>query len=293
MFLRDHSRESLPLEEVGCALCGRDGGIPEHREGNYRMLRCPRCGLRYANPRPTAEGVAELYTRYLPEGDGEAGDWDRAMGRVFEVAAQWIERALGQPGRLLDVGCGFGGFLEAMERRGWRVSGIDPSPRAVERARARLRRGSVRRGVFPDDLPGGERFDAIAAFYVLEHVRDPVGFVRAAFGALDPGGALLVRVPHTAPLKRALGWLRIPNRLYDLPAHLQDYSPAVMRRLLAGAGFAEARAFLGGATRFGGPTRKAFSALAGAGGEATFLASGGRWILPGLSYSVLARKPAP
>ncbi|HET6204208.1 MAG TPA: class I SAM-dependent methyltransferase [Planctomycetota bacterium] len=257
------------------------------------MLRCPRCGLRYVSPRPTAEGVAQLYTRYLPDGEGEADEWDRAMEAVFEDAARRVEGAVGGPGRVLDVGCGFGRFLETMERRGWEPFGIDPSPRAGERARARLRRATLWPGLFPEDLRGAPPLHAITAFYVLEHVRDPLAFLRAAFAALVPRGVLLLRVPHTAPLKRALGWLRVPNRLYDMPAHLFDYAPAVLRRLLAEAGFGPVEAFVGGATRFGGLPRRAFSAVAEGGGEAVFRASGGRWILPGLSYSALGRKRGP
>ncbi len=151
------------------------------------------------------------------------------MDRVFREGAELLcKTAHGAgPRRLLDVGCGFGGFVAVMQRRGWEVEGLDPSPTAVAAAEALGR--PVRLGTL-DALRDGHRdYDAVTMFYVLEHLPDPMGALRRVWSLLGPGKTLLLRVPHTTPIVRLLAPLGVGGSLYDPPFHLYDFSPAVLR----------------------------------------------------------------
>jgi SAM-dependent methyltransferase len=128
-------------------------------------------------------------------------------------------------------------------------------------------------------------------FYVLEHLPDPMGALRKAYDLLDPGGILLVRVPHTTPIVRMLSPFGIGGSLYDAPFHLHDFSPAVLRNMLLKAGFAEIRTFPGRPTRPQRPGPRAASVLFGTLARGLYSASGGRFLLPGVSKTTVARKP--
>lgn len=120
--------------------------------------------------------------------------WFRGM-KTISLAL--LDRFVGSETKLdvLDVGCGTGGMLRALERFG-RVTGLDYSEDALRFARARdraaLARGSVGRLPF-----AGESFDLVTSFDVLYHlgVNDDVEALREIARVLRPGGILLVRVP--------------------------------------------------------------------------------------------------
>ena len=98
--------------------------------------------------------------------------------------------------RVLEVGCGTGAFLERIERElNIQADGLELSSSAAAAAVAKGLR------VSQDDLEAiasenGTPYDAVCAFQVLEHVSDPLGFLRSAIQVLKPGGKLIIAVPN-------------------------------------------------------------------------------------------------
>src|SRR5205807_5780829 len=77
-----------------------------------------------------------------------------------------------QNGRLLDVGCGNGAFLQQMQELGWQIEGIEPDPEA---ARIAVSRGFrvLSNTLENADLPKGQ-YDAITMSHVMEHFKKPM-----------------------------------------------------------------------------------------------------------------------
>ncbi len=275
-----------------CNLCGGGESDTVSAESGARFVRCRRCGLVRLESPPAEAALRDLYAGYHQR-DGKTGDsWSEFMRDVFRETAD----LLGRPsqgagaGRLLDVGCGFGDFVALMRERGWRAEGVDPSP--VVTAAAAGRGLPVRAGTLEDfDAPAGS-FEAVTMFYVLEHLADPMGSLRKAFRLLSPGGTLLVRVPDTTPVVRLLSLVGTGASLYDPPFHLYDFPPSVLRRMLEEAGLVDVRTFPGRTTR---PARRlplAATLFFGALARGCHAASGGRFLLPGVSKTTVAVKPA-
>jgi len=133
-------------------------------------------------------------------------------------------------------------------------------------------------------------FDAVTAFYVVEHLPDPVIFLKECHRILKPGGLLLLRYPHTTPIKNLLRLLGIENRLYDLPAHLSDFSPKTLQRLLVRVGFDSCLHFIGGYTLPGRLGKRLCSSFFGNLSEGLFYLTGKKFLFPGVSKTVLAFK---
>jgi SAM-dependent methyltransferase len=134
------------------------------------------------------------------------------------AAARWVARIAGglpfirsragrsvrylkaQRGRLLDVGCGNGAFLQFMKSLGWEVQGIEPDLRA---ARIALDGGLqvTTTTIEEANLPDGH-FDAICLSHVMEHFRAPHLAVERMAKALKMGGAMVSISPNPQ------GWLR-------------------------------------------------------------------------------------
>lgn len=195
-----------------------------------RVLSCEACGHSMLAEFPSPEKVSVAYAEAADEVSvreerGQVATADRALVRLEEVVT---------PGRLLDVGCWTGSFLDAARHRGWDPIGVEPARWACERANERGL--TVLRGHLGEmELPAlASSFRAVVACDVLEHLADPGAAVAAMFEMLEPGGVLFVTVPDAGSrLARVLGarWWSV------LPMHLQYFSRGSMSRLLTGSGF--------------------------------------------------------
>lgn len=126
----------------------------------------------------------------------------------------------------LDVGCGTGGTLRELEKRGTAV-GLDSSEDALAFAATRTGARLIR-GVVPDDLYAmRERYDCVLLLDVLEHVEEDGASLRAAAGLLKEDGILLATVPAHA-------WLYAPRDEYH--CHRRRYTRRGLSELMAGAG---------------------------------------------------------
>ncbi len=279
---------NFEMEEVNCPICERSKGDPLHFEGSFQMVRCPSCQFVFLNPRPTTKSLHRFYQTYLPEEESSIESWEKMMKPVFRRAANLLTR-YGSNGRLLDVGSGFGFFVAEMKNKGWDAVGVEISQKAIGYARDVLGLavypGPLERVGFP-----GNHFDAVTGFYVVEHLPFPKTFLRECYRVLKPGGRLLLRYPHTTPIKNLLRFLGVKNRLYDLPAHLCDFSPKMIQHCLEKIGFDKCQHSIGGYTLPEDLGKRISSILFGSLGEGLFHLSGRKFLFPGVSKTVLAYK---
>jgi len=119
-------------------------------------------------------------------------------------------------GRLLDVGCGNGDSLVQMSAFGWNVEGIDTNPAMVQVCKERELK--VIQGTLEDQNFPSDTFDAITVKHVIEHVYDPLGFLKECHRILKPKGQLMILTPNLRSIGHFLftdAWLGL-----DAPRHL-------------------------------------------------------------------------
>lgn len=133
------------------------------------------------------DAVAERWSRVAEE-------WDAHWGRVAVPAWRAVVEATGiaAGSTVLDVGCGAGGFLVFVSRKGGTPSGIDPAAGMVRLARTALpgvdiRLGSAERLPWPDDA-----FDVVTAFNSLQFSVDRPAALAEASRVAVPGGLIAV-----------------------------------------------------------------------------------------------------
>lgn len=271
------------LTRVGCFVCGGQGGREIGVDNGFRIECCGECGLAFVNPRPSPAQLAVFYEKYYDPDGVVPEKWEREMGDVFEECCDWLVAGRRQ-GAVLDVGCSFGHFLRAMERRGWAATGIELSPVAAAYARGLLA-GTVHQAGFEDVALEPASFDAVVSLYVLEHVSDPRAFMAKVYEVLRPGGEAIIRIPYTRPLFPMNRLLRRP--LMYAPMHLNDFPPEAMRRLGLDLGFRRVDVRVGRHRKAHDPVEFLGATLLGGIGRAVELATGGRRVFPlvgALSY---------
>lgn len=278
------------LEAVGCALCEADDYAVLDRQRGFRIVECRQCGLVYLNPRPSPEWLRRSYQEYLPAASEDIVRWNHMMDGLYRSARRRLIGRFPAAGRLLDVGCAYGRFLEIMRDAGWQVAGLE----VCEPAAAACRRNGL--DVETTTLAGAAlpplHYDCVTMFYVLEHLHDPLGELRKVHEALKPDGVCLVRVPDTTPLVRVLKRLGRQSELYDPPYHLFDYSPAVLARMFREAGFENIRVEIDAATRPVRWRQRVVSITSSFAGRVLQRLTGGRFLLPGVSKTAVAEKAA-
>lgn len=125
--------------------------------------------------------MAEVYDRKYNQGTGCS---------YHEHISEQVMDRLPQGGRLLDIGCGTGLFVERYCERGGRAAGLDISPKMLERARDRWPEAEWIVGT-ADALPfRDDSFDAASSLLAFSYFRDPGRMLAEVVRVLRPGGRL-------------------------------------------------------------------------------------------------------
>lgn len=104
-----------------------------------------------------------------------------------------LEEKESSSAHLLDIGCGTGGILAALQSLGT-VWGIDSNKKAVDYASSKVPQATVIQGSIPQDMPK-QQFDIITLLDVLEHIEDDTGTLQRLKQALKPKGIAVITVP--------------------------------------------------------------------------------------------------
>lgn len=242
--------------------------------GEWTLFKCDGCDSAWLDPRPKDEFLGRVYAGYFTHSPPKDRVIVRRKGVVrrilhdivngylesqFRVSrkprlAGWLLylipplrvtcdamcRHLPTPkvgARLLDVGCGNGGFLMLARAMGWDADGVDFDECAAAQARSQgfhVVVGGVEALSEQHDV-----YDVITSSHVLEHVPDPAAHLRTLFSLLKPGGVLWLQTPNLKSLGARLygsHW-----RGLEAPRHLVLFNVKSLRRLLDAVGFVDVR----------------------------------------------------
>ncbi|MBM4429304.1 MAG: class I SAM-dependent methyltransferase [Chloroflexi bacterium] len=233
------------LETVRCNLCGADDTIPVMEIDGFYIVRCRQCGLVYVNPRYRPEILQEIYTETYYDHDGinnglEFFGYENYVADEENIRATFakrlrtIERYVPR-GRLLDIGCATGFFLDLARNGGWEVMGTEVSAFSAHYAREKLGL-DVRMGTLSDLHFADQTFDAVTMWDVIEHVPDPLGELKEVGRILRDGGIISIITPDVDSwVARWLG-----NRWEEfrrVREHIYFFSRRTMTETLRKAGF--------------------------------------------------------
>ena len=261
--------------ELVCFLCSSPGlplysNLVDHlfgAEGKWSLLECAECGLVWINPRPTPDEINNFYDNYHTHKNSDAPSWfwqslDRfilaavmgyrnsvnnprelAWGRIISLirplrdigcrSVMWVPARI--RGKLLDVGCGAGAFLNRMQRLGWEVSGVEADTKAARIAQSVLKSNDIHVGQVEDSGFKEKSFDVITMSHVIEHLLEPIKTLTACHRILKPGGLLVITTPNS----NSLGRRRFKElwRGWEPPRHIHIFNPRTLASIAIKAGY--------------------------------------------------------
>ena len=235
---------NVPFNQNDCLLCGCSGELayPERFDRarvnefsyssrkepelmHFEYLRCERCRILFSSNRQSPDELEKEYVNADFDAETESA---YAAKTYWRLARPWLSK----DDMLLDVGCGDGAFIAECGRNGICARGVEPSPRAAERASQEVL-GRIFVGPYQKFSQEGT-IDALTLFQTIEHLDDPVAFLRWTHDQLSPGGRLMIAChDHLAPLNRLL---RERSPIFDIE-HLQLLSRPGLVQLMETAGF--------------------------------------------------------
>ena len=218
-------------EKIACSLCNnhlRTKYIEDVQRFNktFDVYLCEKCMVGVTIPSPSPEDIAELYA---------TGSYRASGGKRFNPLVEYliyvsrilrkrrIQKYIKQ-GRILDIGCSRGLFLEIMRRDGWDVTGVEHNKETALHVFETygikvLTETSIR--TLPD-----KSFDVITLNHVLEHIYRPAELIKECRRLLRKG----VAVPNLHSLQASAGgkvWFHL-----DLPFHINHFSEKGLSTLL-------------------------------------------------------------
>ena len=208
-------------------------GLP----GKFTVVRCLHCSLERTNPRPTPETIGKYYPmHYAPYHSPITTKITRSkikswLWQFFDLETRQLP--LVPPGRMLEVGCASGSYMEQMRRIGWQVEGIEFAESAASVAKAKG--FNVQASNLEEAISPSEPYNVITAWMVLEHLHEPVKALARMREWIKPNGYLVALVPDSSSLAKTI----FKERCYDwqLPTHLFHYTPKTLERVLSNAGW--------------------------------------------------------
>lgn len=181
-----------------------------------------------ANDRPFEED----YWGTVTDPDGVTRDLTAERERRIEDVKEELAQIHSLPaGRILDVGCGLGYLLSAVDSR-WEKHGVEVSEFAAKHAsqQAKVHVGDLKSANYPDD-----HFDVVVLYHVIEHMLSPVDEIEEIFRVLKPNGTLIIGTPNfDSACARRFGE---KYRMLHDPTHVTLFSRESLDRFLWDHGF--------------------------------------------------------
>ena len=193
----------------------------------FSILKDEESELLITSPRPKSEDLGSYYESesYISHTDSKHTLLDKIYQIVKKYSitkkvrlVQSFMTANASEKSVLDIGCGTGDFLEACQKKGFRISGIEPNEKAKSIAENKLNQ-KMNSDIFK---LSPQQFDCISMWHVLEHVPNLTDYILELKKKLKPKGVLIIAVPnHKSYDAKYYGkfWAA-----FDVPRHLWHFS---------------------------------------------------------------------
>ncbi|NJL53852.1 class I SAM-dependent methyltransferase [bacterium] len=236
--------QEAPIANIPCPLCSE--GVRRRIVDTVwdapeaAVYQCTACEIVFVHPIMTVAEEEAFYAAefasYMKQRGG-AGE-TRAVEHFQKNSGEATRRLanlrpyLKPDMHVLEIGSSTGFLLHALAPNVASVTGVEPGQVYAEYANQRgiLTHASLQ-------AVAEQRFDLILGYYVLEHLRNPIEYLRQLYELLRPGGRLVLEVPNVEDALVHFYQLESFDRFYWQKAHYFNYSHKTLERVLTTAGF--------------------------------------------------------
>lgn len=220
-------------DEVGtttissCNLCCSEEITPILEHERAFLHKCKNCSFIFSARVPSRVEIDEIYKNKF----NHTSYFSPITVKRYESLLDDFE-SFRKTNRILDVGAGFGFFMQIAKERGWEIIGVEISDLCIEECE---RKGlSVLKGMLTELNLEENQFDVITGLEVIEHVSNPKEMMQEMHRLLRKGGLLYLTTPNFNAINR----YRLKEK-YDVisyPIHLCYFTPKTLKKLSSDVG---------------------------------------------------------
>ena len=221
---------------VPCNICGSNETRLVYQKWTFNIVQCVACGLVYVNPRAFRVEEDDYFEGPYLSTIEKDGHLDEGIATLYgQIIHNLNQRA--ELGKLLDVGCAMGHFLEFARKYGWDVEGVECSPYAAKYATERFGFQVHPVCALKDAHLQPDCYNSCVLVEVIEHLPDPREAMTEVWRLLQPGGLVYLTTPNFSSYLSLLvreHWYAI------IPAgHLYYFDSSSLGKLLSSVGFTD------------------------------------------------------
>lgn len=192
-------------------------------EGDY--VQCNSCRMRYLTNIPSFEEMGSKYEDIYVEPN-------------IELLKSKLKKGAASNGKkILDIGCNHGIQLIPYYNSGWDIYGIDLNEKAIHDVKKYLPSDNFIVSTIEDSTFADASFQKIQTFHVLEHVYDPINFLKKCHDLLEKEWEIEIRIPNGGSLEMKV-WGKYASQSW-IPFHINMFDPKTIRQLLEQVGFSD------------------------------------------------------
>jgi 2-polyprenyl-3-methyl-5-hydroxy-6-metoxy-1,4-benzoquinol methylase len=154
--------------------------------------------------------------------------------------ADLVKSITPKKGSILEIGSGYGFFLEEMQKQGYKIIGIEISKERRKYSK-KITRVKVLNINLNKKIPDIDKFDTVVLFQVFEHIVDPISFLKNIKKLLKPGGKVIIEVPNFNDFQLKLNKSYL--EWYWQRAHIHYFSAEILSQILSRARFIKIKVF--------------------------------------------------
>ena len=219
-------------EERKCPVCNSDKRVFILDKSASTYYKCEDCTMVYLNPIMNKNTTIEYYTNLnTGQGDIVSGE-SQFYTEIYSLGLDSIEKNSNKKGKILDIVCSTGFFIDLAKKRGWETTGIELGSEEASIAEKKGHR--IIKEVI-EELEISEKYDAIVMWDVLEHIPNGIEQLELISRHLNKGGILFFQVPNSDSLAAKI--LRYSCRMFDGIEHTNLYNPKSLEKLINNSNF--------------------------------------------------------
>ena len=213
-----------------CPVCNSTHLTHKWSVNKYSLIECKSCSLVFVKEIPSS---TELNAYYNAESDvAYSNDNIECLNYYYETLRDIIQKYHPTPGRILDIGCSGGWFLDVMNN--WECFGTEISQADANLAK-KNHRDNIFVGSFEDYPENNGKFDVITLQDVFDHLPQPTEALEKCHRLLKPNGLIVIKVHNISCLYAKV----TGSNFYAIipPGHLYYYNKNTLYRILQNTGF--------------------------------------------------------
>jgi 2-polyprenyl-3-methyl-5-hydroxy-6-metoxy-1,4-benzoquinol methylase len=235
--MRLKKEDKVDNTELNCLIC-RSTDVKELTllDDGFKLVKCRVCEFVFAIPRPGIEELIKYYN--IPYYTPHLLTRKKARSSTKNLY-KFIRHYNPNAKNVLDIGCASGHTLYGLRQWGLEVTGTDISSSACEYASKCYNLNLYNSEFPPDELFG--YFDVLILSHVVEHLIDPITFLKKASNYVKDGGMFFISTPSIDCILFNLFGRNF--REITPPGHINFFNPKSIKKLLTESGFESIRVY--------------------------------------------------